>query len=288
MAASVVLGQRVQLRTDSYFAGKSPNPAAGAIGTVTLLDNDWVGVLWDGYTKEYNYRVTELDWYGAPPTNSGEWGWAQAFQDANSQPVSTIVSRINRFSPTYDQPFAIMYKMFVQSGQVPDRLTVVQLMPLINSGNKDSVTWNAQGDSPAGSLTVSSVYTNNPTYSCWKMIDSSATSYWIGLGNQFKGSWWEVSFDSPCLFQKAEIVFTNGGYRPTQIRVEVSQDGIAYDVVGTYDIPQNNGTTPVTDTLVFTSLGFCKVIRFVCVDIVNPAVIGYGVMDFKLYGVKNQ
>ncbi len=45
MAASVVLGQRVQLRADSYFVGKSPNPSAGAIGTVTLLDNDWVGVL---------------------------------------------------------------------------------------------------------------------------------------------------------------------------------------------------------------------------------------------------
>ena len=288
MAASVVLGQRVQLRTDSYFAGKSPNPSAGTIGTVTLLDNDWVSVLWDGYTKEYNYRVTELDWYGAPPTNSGEWGWAQAFQDANNQPTSTILSRINQSSPTYDQPFAVMYRMFVQSGQVTDRMKVVQLMPLINSGNKDSVTWNAQGNSPGGTLSVSSVSSSGTTYSCWKMIDSSATSYWTTLANQFKGSWWQVSFDSPCFFQKAEIVFTGGGYRPTQIRVEVSQDGITYDVAGTYDIPQNNGTTSVTDTLVFPSLGFYKVIRFVCVDIVNPSVIGFGVLDFKLYGVRDQ
>ena len=88
--------------------------------------------------------------------------------------------------------FAIMYRMFVQSGQVPDRFTVVQLMPTLSSGNKDSVTWNAQGDSPAGSLTVSSVYTNNPTYSCWKMTDSSTSTYWYPASNQFRNSWWEV------------------------------------------------------------------------------------------------
>jgi hypothetical protein len=97
MAASVVLGQRVQLRTDSYFAGKSPNPPAGTIGTVTLLDNDWVSVLWDGYTKEYNYRVTELDWYGAPPTNSGEWGWARAFQDAKNQQEGLVIYQQNNY-----------------------------------------------------------------------------------------------------------------------------------------------------------------------------------------------
>lgn len=288
MAASVVLGQRVQLRADSYFAGKSPNPPAGAIGTVTLLDNDWVVVLWDGFTEEYNYRVTELDWYGAPPTNSGEWGWAQAFQDAKNQPVSTILSRINQFSPTYDQPFAIMYRMFVQSGQVLDRFTVVQLMPTLSSGNKDSVTWNEQGDSPSGSLSVSSVYTSNPTYSCWKMADSSTSTYWYPVANQFRNSWWEVSFSTPCSFQKAEIIFSGGGYRPTQIRVDVSNDGVGYQSVGIYDIPQNNSTTPSVDTLTFPSAGFFTHIKFTCLDIVNPLVIGYGVYNFKLYGVKNQ
>ena len=287
MAASVVLGQRVQLRTDSYFAGKSPNPSAGTIGTVTLLDNDWVVVLWDGFTEEYNYRVTELDWYGAPPTNSGEWGWAQAFQDANNQPVSTILSRINPFSPTYDQPFAIMYRMFVQSGQVPDRFTVVQLMPILSSGNKDSVTWNAQGVSPAGTLSVSSVYTNSPTYSCWKITDSSLSTYWYPAANQFRNSFWEISFDTPCLFSKAEMIFSNGDYRPTQIRVEVSNDGVVYSAIGTFNISPTTGTTQKVETLTFPSVGFYKRVKFVCIDIVNPLVVGYSLYDFKLYGVVN-
>lgn len=287
MAASVVLGQRIQLRADSYFAGKSPNPPAGAIGTVTLLDNDWVGVLWDGFTVEYNYRVTELDWYGAPPTNSGEWGWAQAFQDAKNQSVSTILSRINQFSPTYDQPFAIMYRMFVQSGQVPDRFTVVQLMPTLSSGNKDSVSWNAQGVSPAGTLSVSSVYTNNPAYSCWKITDSSLATYWYPAANKFRNSFWEISFDTPCLFSKAEMIFSNGDYRPTQIRVEVSNDGVVYSAIGTFNISPNTGTTQNVETLTFPSVGFYKRVKFVCIDIVNPLVVGYGVNDFKLYGVVN-
>ena len=287
MAASVVLGQRVQLRVDSTFAGKSPNPPAGAIGTVTLLDNDWVGVLWDGFTIEYNYRVTELDWYGAPPTNSGEWGWAQAFQDAKNQPTSTVLSRINQFSPNYDQPFAVMYRMFVQTGQVADRMNVVQLMPLINAGNKDSVSWNAQGVSPAGTLSVSSVYTNNPTYSCWKMTDSSPTSYWYPAANQFRNSFWEISFDTPCLFSKAEMIFSNGGNRPTQIRVEVSNDGVVYSAIGTFNISPNTGTTPSVETLTFSSAGFYKRVKFVCIDIVNPTLVGYGLLDFKLYGVVN-
>lgn len=287
MAASVVLGQRVQLRVDSTFAGKSPNPAAGTIGTVMLLDNDWVGVLWDGFTIEYNYRVTELDWYGAPPTNSGEWGWAQAFQDAKNQPVATIMDRINQLSPNYDQPFAVMYGMFVQSGQVVDRLNVVQLMPLISAGNKDSVSWNAQGVSPAGTLSVSSVYTNSPTYSCWKITDSSLSTYWYPAANQFRNSFWEISFDTPCLFSKAEMIFSNGGYRPTQIRVEVSNDGVVYSAIGTFNISPNTGTTQNVETLTFPSVGFYKRVKFVCIDIVNPSVIGYGVYDFKLYGVVN-
>ena len=287
MAASVVLGQRVQLRADSYFAGKSPNPPAGAIGTVMLLDNDWVDVLWDGFTVEYNYRVTELDWYGAPPTNSGEWDWAQAFQDAKNQPVATILDRINQFSPNYDQPFAVMYRMFVQSGQIVDRMTVVQLMPLISAGDKDSVSWNAQGVSPAGTLSVSSVYTNSPTYSCWKITDSSLSTYWYPAANQFRNSFWEISFDTPCLFSKAEMIFSNGGYRPTQIRVEVSNDGVVYSAIGTFNISPNTGTTPSVETLTFSSGGFYKRVKFVCIDIVNPSGVGYGVYDFKLYGVVN-
>ena len=140
MASSVVLGQRVQLRADSYFAGKYPNPPVGAIGTVTLLDNDWVVVLWDGYTEEYNYRVTELDWYGAPPTNSGEWGWAQAFQDAKNQPVATILDRTNQLSPNYDQPFDVMYKVFINTKVVADRISVAALIPQVTSSNRDSVS----------------------------------------------------------------------------------------------------------------------------------------------------
>lgn len=287
MAASVVLGQRVQLRGDSPFADKPPNPSAGAIGTVILLDNDWVGVLWDGFTVEYNYRVTELDWYGAPPTNSGEWGWAQAFQDAKNQPVATILDRINPLSPNYDQPFDVMYNVFIQTKVIVDRLNVVQLMPTISSGNKDTVSWSTQGNSPAGSLSVSSVHTNSPTYSCWKMIDPSTTTYWTQSSNNFRGSWWEVYFESSCFFQRAEIIFTNGGYRPTQLAVSVSNDGVDYLYVGTFNILQNNTSTQSVDTLLFPSIGFYSRIRFTCVDIVNPLVIGYGVCDFKLYGVKS-
>lgn len=287
MAASVVLGQRVQLRVDSVFAGKSPNPAAGAIGTVMLLDNDWVGVLWDGFTIEYNYRVTELDWYGAPPTNSGEWGWAQAFQDAKNQPVATILDRINQLSPNYDEPFAVMYSMFVQTGQIVDRITVVQLMPLISAGNKDSVSWNASGDIPAGTLSVSGVYTNNVAYSCWKMLDGSFTTYWYPTSQRGVGSWWKVHFETPCRYNKFEASFSGGDFRPTKLRVDISNDDLSWETLTILDVPTNASTPNAMITFDLPPAGFYKYIRITCTQMVNPLVAGYAVIDFKLYGVVN-
>ena len=287
MAASVVLGQRVQLRADSTFAGKSPNPPAGAIGTVTLLDNDWVGVLWDGFTIEYNYRVTELDWYGAPPTNSGEWGWAKAFQDAKNQPVATIIDRINQLSPNYDQPFAVMYRMFVQTGQIADRITVVQLMPLISAGNKDSVSWNASGGIPAGTLSVSGVYTNNPAYSCWKMLDGSPTTYWYPTSQKGVGSWWKVYFETPCMYNKFEASFSGGDFRPTKLRVDVSNDDLSWETLTILDVPTNASTPNAMITFDLPPAGFYKYIRITCTQMVNPLVAGYAVLDYKLYGVVN-
>ena len=81
--------------------------------------------------------------------------------------------------------------------------------------------------------------------------------------------------------------FPNNGNRPTQIRVDVSNDGVTYQSIGTFNIPQNTGTTISVDTLTFPSVGFYTRIKFVCIDIVNPTLVGYGVYDFKLYGVKN-
>jgi hypothetical protein len=120
------------------------------------------------------------------------------------------------------------------------------------------------------------------------MTDSSTSTYWYPAANQFRNSYWEVVLETPCFFQKADMIFSNGGYRPTQIRVDVSNDGVGYQSVGIYDIPQNNSTTPSVDTITFPSAGFFTHIKFTCLDIVNPLFIGYGVYNFKLYGVKNQ
>ena len=286
MAASVVLGQRVQLRVDSTFAGKSPNPAAGAIGTVVLLDNDWVGVLWDGFTVEYNYRVTELDWYGAPPTNTGEWGWAQAFQDAKNQPVATILDRINPLSPNYDQPFDVMYSVFVDTGVVADRVIVAPLLPVITAGNRDSVSWNATSSVPAGTLSVSSVYTNNNTYSCWKMLDNIGNTYWYPFGLQWRGSWWQVEFTTPCFVTRIEFATTQGGFRPKRVRVDVGSTVADLQSAGYFDIAASPGSGTTNEVINLPSVGYRKVIRVTVTDLWDTTVAGYPVFSYQVYGVK--
>lgn len=285
MAASVVLGQRVQLRTDSTFAGQSPNPPAGTIGTVILLDNDWVVVRWDVFLTELNYRVTELDWYGAPPTDSGEWGWAQAFQDSQNQPIATIVDRINPLSANYDEPFAVMYYMFVGSGVIQDRLNSVSLLPTVTNGNRDNVSWNASGTIPAGTLSVSGVYTNNNAYSCWKMLDGNQNTYWYPTSAQGVGSWWKVGFDIACRYQKFEASFSNGDFRPTKLRVDVSNDDVSWVTITTLDVPTNVNNPSAMITFELPSIGFYKYIKITCTQMVNPLVAGYAVFEYKLYGV---
>ena len=287
MAASVVLGQRVQLRVDSTFAGKSPNPPAGTIGTVILLDNDWVVVRWDVFLTELNYRVTELDWYGAPPTDSGEWGWAQAFQDSKNQPTATIIDRINPLSANYDEPFAAMYYVFVGSGVIQDRLSSVSLLPTITNGNKDSVSWNASGDIPAGTLSVSGVYTNNVAYSCWKMLDGSSATYWYPTSQKGVGSWWKVHFETPCRYNKFEASFSGGDFRPTKLRVDISNDDLSWATLTILDVPTNASTPNATITFDLPPAGFYKYIRTTCTEMVNPSVAGYAVIEYKLYGVVN-
>jgi hypothetical protein len=286
MAASVVLGQRVQLRTDSYFAGKSPNPPAGTIGTVTLLDNDWVSVLWDGYTKEYNYRVTELDWYGAPPTNSGEWGWARAFQDAKNQPVATILDRTNPLSPNYDQPFDVMYKMFINTKVVADRISVAALLPQVTSGNRDSVSWNATSQFPAGTLSVSGVYNNNNAYSCWKMIDGSSTSYWYPTAAKWQGSWWQVAFDTQVYVTKLEFTTNQGDYRPKRIRVDVGSTVADLQSAGEFVIPPSPGTAATTEVIDLPAIGYRKVIRVTVLEMYGVGLAGYPIFYYQIYGVK--
>ena len=287
MAASVVLGQRVQLRADSTFAGKSPNPPAGTIGTVILLDNDWVVVRWDVFLTELNYRVTELDWYGAPPTNTGEWGWAQAFQDSKNQSIATIIDRIDPFSANYDEPFAAMYYVFVGSGVIQDRLKSVSLLPTVTNGNRDSVSWNASGDVPAGTLSVSGVYTNNNAYSCWKMLDGSASTYWYPTSQKGVGSWWKTSFTNACKYTKFEAAFTGGDYRPTKLRVDVSNDDVNYTAITTVDVPTNASSPNDTISFDLPSVGFYKHVKITCISMVNPSVAGYGILEYKLYGVKS-
>lgn len=286
MAASVVLGQRVQLRVDSAFAGKSPNPSAGAIGTVTLLDNDWVGVLWDGFTIEYNYRVTELDWYGAPPTNSGEWGWAQAFQDAKNQPVATILDRINPLSPNYDQPFDVMYKVFINTKVVADRISVSALIPQVTAGNKNSVSWNDSSQFPSGTFSVSSVYNDDATYSCWTMIDNNTGTYWFPATSQWQGSWWQVEFGSPCFVTKLDFTITQGDFRPKRIRVDVGSTVADLQSAGYFDISASPGSGLTNEVINLPSVGYRKIIRVTVTEMWGAGLAGYPVFSYQAYGVK--
>lgn len=284
MVASVVSGQRVSLRADSPFAGNGQNPPAGTPGTVTELDGEWATVDWDIGGAETNHKPTELDSIGAPPTNSGEWGWAQAYYDAKNQDVATILDRLNELSANYDEPFSVMYLSIIATGKVPNRINEAQLLPVITSGNRDSVSWLASNKNPAGSLTVSSVSGNSNTFSCWKMIDGT-NGYWAPAN--WVGSWWEVSFSNATIKPtRAVFIFSPSDYRPKRIRIDIRKAGSdLLSSVGEFDIPPSTSTELVPVSIVFPPTPISSALRVSVVSVQNSAFSSYALINYELHGV---
>lgn len=163
----------------------------------------------------------------------------------------------------------------------------VLLLPTVTNGNRDSVSWNASGDVPAGTLSVSGVYNNNNTYSCWKMLDGNSTTYWYPTSQKGVGSWWKVDFETPCEYSKFEASFSGGTFRPTKLKVEVSNDDLSWSTLTILDVPTNESAPNATITFDLPPAGFYKYIRTTCTEMVNPNVAGYAVIEYKLYGVKS-
>lgn len=284
MTGSVIAGQSVSLRSDSVFAGKLPNPPSGTLGTVVTVDNDWANILWTNFSSTLNYRIDEVDAIGSPPSTGG-WNWNQAYLDSKNQDIGIILDRINPSSPNFDEPFSAMYAILLRSGIVPDRANFVQLLPVLTTGGMLTSSWVASGNSPAGTLTVSSIYNNDVAYSSWKMLDSSTTgSYWYPLSGTAAGSWWQVSFTNDCYFQKVVFTTYSGQFRPASIRVDVGADVASLHSVGTFNVaPAASGQT--VETFILPSSGFNKVLRVTILSLQDPLVAGYPLFDFKLYGV---
>lgn len=284
MTGAVVVGQNVILRPDSVFAGKSPNPPSGVVGEVLSFDNEWVDILWSTFTESLNYRKEDINTVGNPPSLIG-WDWNQAYIDSKNQDIGIILNRINPSSLDYDEAFSAMYAILLRSGIVPDRANFVQLLPTLSSGGMLTSSWAASGDSPAGTLTVSSVYNNDITYSSWKMLDSNTTgSYWYPLSGTGAGSWWQVAFSNDCYFQKVVFTTYSGKSRPSSIRVDVGSDVASLHSIGVFSIsPASTGQT--TETFILPSSGFNKVLRVTVMSLQDPLVAGYSVFDLKLYGV---
>lgn len=162
----------------------------------------------------------------------------------------------------------------------------VPLLPTIANGNKDSVSWNASGDIPTGTLSVSGVYNNDVTYSCWKMLDGNTGTFWYPAGSTSVGSWWKVHFETPCRYSKFEASFSDGDFRPTRLKVEVSDDDLSWSTLTILDVPTNASAPNDMITFDLPPDGFYKYIRTTCTEMKNPAVAGYALFEYKLWGVK--
>jgi len=281
MVASVVSGQRVSLRADSPFAGRGGNPPAGTTGTVTELDGEWATVDWGIGGAETNHKPTELDSIGAPPTNSGEWGWAKAYYDAKNQDVPTILDRLNELSANYDEPFSVMYLLIIASGKAPNRVNVIQLLPTITNGNRDSVTWPANATQPGGTLSVSSTY--DATRQCWKMLDGNDTTNWYPASGQWLNSWWQVAFETSCYLTKIEMVLTQGLFRPKRVRIDVGNIAGSLSSAGEFSIPESAGTGVTTETINL-NVGIRKIIRVTVLELHGTGLVGYPLMAYRVFG----
>ncbi len=212
---------------------------------------------------------------------------ADVYAEASSLPLADLLTKLTPGSATYAPPWALTYQVLVGSGAMPDRRSVVRLVPTAPAGGAlTSVSWDAAGGLPAGTLSAQNVYNNSATYSVGKALDGNSTTYTYPASANKIGWWLQFELGADVAWKALQMSLSTGDYRPTSCRVSLG--GTAATLVDVQDYSLDftpNGQSWFLHNLQLPSHAPCKVLRVTFLTMFNTALAGYPVNEIAPFGI---